>query len=129
MLSVCTDEKSRETQGNPVQLIHRAASLPEDLRNDSEHGPAVQRKPAVSHRIDLERPKLHLIASSSEHYRFPIGSIDFLKCRTDFPERRLGLHGLDQIGQHVLAAGSCFLELFNGAGHSERVTGLSKIRQ
>ena len=59
ILSPCTNEQAIESQRNAVLLIRLAAFLPQHLWDHTEHGPAVQPKPAVRHRLYLKPPKFH----------------------------------------------------------------------
>src|SRR5438132_6315588 len=51
ILSPCTNEQAIESQRNAVLLIRLAAFLPQNLWYHAEHGPAVQPKAAVRHRL------------------------------------------------------------------------------
>src|SRR5262245_37353250 len=59
---MCPNEKSCDGQWDPVQLIHRTATLPQDFWHDAKHGSAVQCEPAVAQGINFECSKLHLTA-------------------------------------------------------------------
>src|SRR5438552_1407108 len=60
ILSPCTNEQAVETKRNAVLLIWLTAFLPQNLWNYAEHGPAIQPKAAVRHRLNIKRPEFHV---------------------------------------------------------------------
>ena len=62
---MCPDQQTGETERDAVQLIGRAAPLPEDFRHDAEHGPSVQSKPAVGDGIEFNVPELHRVSHNT----------------------------------------------------------------
>jgi len=59
------DQQTGETQRDAVQLIGFAALLPDDFRDDPEHGPTVQPESAVRYGIQFKRSEFHLFTELS----------------------------------------------------------------
>src|SRR6185503_5950341 len=53
------DEQAVHVHGHTVQLIRRLLLLPQHLRHDAEHRPAIEAEDAVAEDLHLEAPDLH----------------------------------------------------------------------
>jgi len=59
VLAVSLDQQTVQVERNTIQLIRRAAFLPERLRHHPEHGATIQPEPAVGHCIDVKGSEFH----------------------------------------------------------------------